>query len=132
MLNCLGEHLSIENINEAVHQTAKNCNIEIEEFCVYPSKNNTRHLWYFGVSSIAETRALEVELNNQLCNVNDDYKTLRKYLLKSPKIIQLPKEKFYEYLASKNKLGGQHKFTRVMNKEQANAWESFLTRIDVY
>jgi hypothetical protein len=132
MLNCVGEHLSIENINEAVHQAAKNCEIEIEEFCVYPSKKNNRHLWYLGVSSITETRAIEVELNQQLCNVNDDYKTLRKYLLKSPKIIQLPKEKFYEYLASNNKLGGQHKFTRVMNKEQANAWEKFLTQVDVY
>lgn len=73
----------------------------------------------------------EVELNKNLCALNDDYRNLRKYMLRSPKVIALPVQKFYDFLETRNKLGGQHKFARVMNKNQALAWEAFLTRLDL-
>lgn len=130
-LNSVGEHLSVENLNEAVNKTAATMDLNVQEYCVYPSKNGNRHNWYIGVTSKVDCRRFEVELNSNLCALNDDYKTLRKYMLKSPKVIALPVEKFYEFLESRNKLGGQHKFTRVMNKNQALAWEAFLTRLDL-
>ncbi|MDX1444604.1 GH3 auxin-responsive promoter family protein [Lishizhenia sp.] len=130
-LNSAGEHLSVENLNDAINRTATNLGMNIQEFCVYPSKNGNRHNWYIGVNAKVDTRRFEVELNSNLCALNDDYRTLRKYMLKSPKVIALPVEKFYEFLESRNKLGGQHKFARVMNKNQALAWEAFLTRLDL-
>ncbi|SFT84611.1 GH3 auxin-responsive promoter [Lishizhenia tianjinensis] len=130
-LNSVGEHLSIENLNDAVNRTAATFGLNVQEFCVYPSKSGNRHNWYIGVNAKVDTRRFEVELNSNLCALNDDYKTLRKYMLKSPKVIALPVEKFYDFLESRNKLGGQHKFARVMNKNQALAWEAFLTRLDL-
>jgi hypothetical protein len=40
----------------------------------------------------------------------------------------LPDRVFIDFLASKNKLGGQSKFPRVMKGKNLNDWESFLRK----
>lgn len=47
-LNSVGEHLSIDNLNKAISLTAKYFNLNIQEYCVYPSKSSVRHNWYIG------------------------------------------------------------------------------------
>lgn len=125
-LSTAGEHLSIENLTEAIKRTSEELKLPVEEFCVYPSKNNKRHLWYVGSQKVINENIFSVVLNKHLEAINDDYKYLRKYYLKSPRVKALPIAKFYEFLSYNNKLGGQHKFSRVMNDKQRNAWEVFL------
>lgn len=129
-LNLLGEHLSEGNMLAAIQETARQLQINVEEFCVYPAPSKDRHNWYIGSNQRIDTNKFSVLLNEKLVQLNDDYATVRKHLLKAPKIKTLPVQKFYEYLEFKKKLGGQHKFPRVMNSLQAKEWERFLTSTD--
>ncbi len=126
-LNLFGEHLSEGNIRAAIQQTAQQLKISVEEFCVYPAQSKDRHNWYIGSNQRIDTNIFSVLLNEKLAELNDDYATIRKHLLKAPRIKALPVQKFYEYLEYKNKLGGQNKFPRVMTSLQAKDWERFLT-----
>ncbi|WP_107038465.1 GH3 family domain-containing protein [Brumimicrobium mesophilum] len=127
-LNVVGEHLSLENMNKAVQKTNERFGITAEEYCVLPAKKDDRHYWYIGSNSIVDPRQYSVYLNQMLEEINDDYRSVRKYLLKSPRVKMIPVERFYEFMDRKGKLGAQHKFPRVLNKVQALEWESFLIR----
>ncbi|MEX1190996.1 MAG: GH3 auxin-responsive promoter family protein [Brumimicrobium sp.] len=130
MLNMVGEHLSLENMNKALQQTADKFSMATEEYCVIPSKKDGRHHWYIGTNQLVDHQKFAVVLNQELEALNDDYKYVRKYLLKTPRVKMLPIQKFYEFMEEKNKLGGQHKFPRVLNKDQALEWEAFLSSFD--
>jgi hypothetical protein len=129
-LNMTGEHLSLENITDAINNSAQKLRISIEEFCVIPSKQCDRHYWYIGSNQVVDTQLFSVELNNELELLNDDYKSLRKYIIKSPKVKFLPLQKFYDYMALQGKSGGQSKFPRILNAKQTAEWEGFLNCLD--
>lgn len=129
-LNLVGEHLSLENMNKAVQKTNERFGISAEEYCVLPAKKGDRHHWYIGSNNMVDPQKYSVYLNQELEEVNDDYKYVRKYLLRAPRIKMLPIQKFYEFMEKKGKLGAQHKFPRVLNKTQASEWESFLSSFD--
>jgi hypothetical protein len=65
-------------------------------------------------------------LDQQLCELNDDYKSARKYSLGDPMIELLKPEKFYEYMESIGKIGSQNKMPRVLNSKQAKQWLNFI------
>lgn len=129
-LNLVGEHLSLENMNKAVQQTNARFGISAEEYCVLPAKKRDRHNWYIGTNQMVDHQMYSVFLNQALEELNDDYKYVRKYLLKAPRVKLLPIQKFYDFMDSKGKLGGQHKFPRVLSKDQAIEWEAFLNSFD--
>lgn len=129
-LNMLGEHLSLEHMNKAVQYAAKKMNVVVEEFCVSPSKKLDRHLWYIGTNHIVEEQLFGAYINECLEEINDDYNSVRKVLLRTPRIKILPLQKFYDYMELNGKVGGQHKFPRVLNKAQSKDWESFLNCLD--
>lgn len=131
-INICGEHLSEVNLVKAIEDTAKILRITIDEFCVYPSKDYNRHNWYIGSNQHINSNQFSTILNERLSIINDDYRCVRKHLLKAPKIKVLPTEKFYEYLLIKNKFGAQHKFPHVMNPDQIRAWEIFLTNTEFF
>lgn len=126
-LNMAGEHVSAANMNKALVNTAKMFDIQIDEFCVVVSEKKDRHLWYVGTSKILNEHHMAIILDNELRSLNDDYNELRKSIIKLPKVKILPTQKFYDFLASKNKIGGQNKFPRVLNHMQRIEWERFLT-----
>ena len=62
-------------------------------------------------------------LDIELQKVNIDYKSKREnnYPLNKPIIKEVPKNTFYNWLESQNKLGGQHKILRINeNKDKIN------------
>jgi hypothetical protein len=65
-------------------------------------------------------------IDRHLKELNDDYITERKHALKEVLVTVLPNQAFIDFLASKNKLGGQSKFPRVMKGKQLNDWLAFL------
>ena len=65
-------------------------------------------------------------MDKELCSLNDDYASARKYTLGAPKISVLNKSVFYGFLNSMGKQGGQNKFPRVLNKTQAKKWLKFI------
>tara|TARA_Y100000589_G_scaffold332298_1_gene391330 strand:+ start:2829 stop:4385 length:1557 start_codon:yes stop_codon:yes gene_type:complete len=132
-LSVCGEHLSIENMNEAVQQTADELNIAINEFAVYAKNKGPffEHHWFLGikdyVGKIDEDKIRDI-LDKHLSTLNDDYATERKAALKYMKVTVLPVETFYDWMNSIGKLGNQNKFPRVLKGERLNNWLSFLQK----
>ena len=65
-------------------------------------------------------------LDDVLSSSNDDYKSARKYSLRSPEVKIISPELFYEYMAKQKKFGSQNKMPRVLNKKQSKTWLSFI------
>ena len=68
-------------------------------------------------------------LDETLKELNDDYAVERQHALKEIKVIPLQNKIFIDFLASKNKLGGQSKFPRVLKGKQLNEWLAFIENI---
>jgi hypothetical protein len=61
-----------------------------------------------------------------LCELNDDYATERTSALKEVFVDIIPNSFFLEWMHLKGKLGGQHKFPRVLKGTQLEEWKKFL------
>lgn len=126
-LNVAGEHLSEDNLTEAIKLTGELLGAQVGEFCVYTDKDNNRHKWYIGSKQSVDCQKFSAVLNHFLVELNDDYATARKHLLKAPRIKSLPLDKFYEFMEHQGKIGGQHKFPRVLTQDLTKKWENFLS-----
>jgi hypothetical protein len=60
--------------------------------------------------------------------LNDDYAVERKSALKEMKLTVLKEDDFMNFMLSKGKLGGQHKFPRVLKGSMLNDWYQFLEK----
>jgi len=127
-LSLCGEHLSVDNMNQAIKLTAEELKITVNEYCVVglPYRGKFAHHWYVGVDKPVDEKILIEKIDAHLKNLNDDYVTERNHALKELLITVLPNQAFIDFLASKNKLGGQSKFPRVMKGKQLNEWLAFL------
>jgi hypothetical protein len=127
-LSLVGEHLSVDNMNQALKNVSATLNIEIPEFCVIgkPYENLFCHQWYIACDYKVDTNLLKQLLDEQLCLLNEDYEVERKSALKEIFVNVLPEQKFIDFLASKGKSGGQHKFPRVLKGVIINEWEQFI------
>lgn len=128
-LSLCGEHLSVDNMNQAIKSTSEELGISINEYCVagIPYEGLFAHHWFVGVDKQVDENLLIEKIDSHLKLLNDDYITERKHALKKLLITVLPNQAFIDFLASKNKLGGQSKFPRVMKKKQLEEWQLFLT-----
>jgi hypothetical protein len=127
-LSLCGEHLSVDNMNQAIKLTSNELNINVNEYCVVgvPHEGRFAHHWYIGTDGIVDEKILKEKLDGYLKQVNDDYATERLHALKDIFITVLPNQAFISFLASKNKLGGQSKFPRVLKGKHLNEWLAFL------
>lgn len=127
-LSLCGEHLSVDNMNKAIELAAKQFNIPIREFTVIgePVGSTFEHHWYVGADGKADAAALCSYVDDQLKNLNDDYKVERGHALSAVRMQVLPTDVFYQWMSEQGKLGAQNKFPRVLKKEKAEAWKSFL------
>jgi hypothetical protein len=128
-LSVCGEHLSVDNMNHAVEHIEKTMQMAIPEFtaAAVPAGNHFRHRWYLGCDPMpVDKHRIAHILDETLKKVNDDYHTERKSALEAPEIHLLPISLFFKWQENQGKMGGQNKFPRVMNREQLNAWETFV------
>ena len=130
-LSLCGEHLSVENMNNAIKLTASYFEININEYCVVglPFEGLFSHTWYVGIDENINLKELTERLDGHLKELNDDYAVERQHALKEIKVIPLQNKVFIDFLASKNKLGGQSKFPRVLKGKQLNDWRAFIENI---
>ncbi len=129
-LSLCGEHLSVDNMNKAVELVANELNLEIKEFTVAGIPHGTlfAHHWFIGTDQKANAADVCDRLDHHLKELNDDYATERSAALKEVKVDLLPTQTFYAWLESKDKMGGQNKFPRVLKNAQLEDWQSFLKR----
>ncbi len=124
-INVFGEELIIENAEEALKQICKKTKAEIKDYTVAPifmsGKEKGAHEW------IIEFRKAPKDLNyftefldNALKSLNSDYEAKRynNITLKMPMVHMARENLFYDWLKSKDKLGGQHKIPRLSNKRE--------------
>lgn len=128
-LSLCGEHLSVENMNDAIARVQKQLNVRINEFSVSGIRSGSLfgHQWYLACDDAVEVSALLEAMDTELKNLNDDYRTERAHALREIKIRILPLAAFYSFMEKKGKIGGQSKFPRVMRREQQEEFEAFIS-----
>ncbi len=128
-LSLCGEHLSVDNMTQAMAITCDKLGFNSKEFTVYgvSYENLFAHQWCLATddSSIDALKVKEV-LDESLMKLNDDYKTERRAALKDIFVRLVPVRVFYDFMRTKGKEGGQHKFPRVLKGLEKDDWEKFL------
>ena len=121
-INAFGEELIIENAEEALRNSCKLTGAEIADYTVAPiymsGKEKGAHEWIIEFRKEPDEIEIFTEvLDEALKKVNSDYEAKRynNMTLNKPKIHVAPEKTFYNWLKSKNKLGGQHKIPRLSN-----------------
>lgn len=129
-LSLVGEHLSVENINHAVELASQSLNISIPEFTVagVPHGNFFAHHWYVACDDAVNTETLRLMLDANIKHLNDDYEVERQHALKDIFLTVLPEDTFMDFMRSKGKIGGQHKFPRVLKGKMLTDWQQFLAK----
>lgn len=127
-LSLCGEHLSVDNMNKAIEMVADELNINVREFTVAGIPHNSlfAHQWYIGTDDQVASEVFRDRLDAVLKTLNDDYAVERSAALKDILVDVLPASRFYDWMESKGKVGGQHKFPRVMTRQQLEEWMAFL------
>jgi hypothetical protein len=127
-LSLVGEHLSVDNMNKAVEMVSEELNISIPEFTVagVPSGNFFAHHWYVATNDAVNDKDLAHRIDEKLKQLNDDYEVERKHALKDLMLTVLSEDTFMAFMQSKGKVGGQHKFPRVLKGKMLEDWNKFL------
>ncbi|GGZ27547.1 hypothetical protein GCM10007049_20480 [Echinicola pacifica] len=127
-LSLCGEHLSVDNMNKAIQMAENQLNIHIREFTVIglPYQNLFAHQWYVGTDDAIDHEVLGQRIDDNLKQINDDYITERNHALKKVSVQVVPSRKFYDWMKSEGKEGGQHKFPRVLKGAKMDSWIAFL------
>ncbi len=127
-LSLTGEHLSVDNMNNAIELASEEMNVSIPEFTVagVPHGNFFAHEWYIATDDKVNPVEFAALLDEKIKELNDDYEVERLHALKAVTVNVLPEKVFMDFLKSKGKLGGQHKFPRVLKGKLLEEWKLFI------
>lgn len=129
-LSLVGEHLSVDNMNQAIQLTSNELDICISEFTVAgePYETFFAHHWFIATNDKVDVDEIKLTLDKHLKNLNDDYAVERKSALKDILITILSENCFLKFMESKGKVGGQHKFPRVLKGQMLEDWKQFISQ----
>src|SRR5690349_11625858 len=127
-LSLVGEHLSVDNMTKAVQLASEEMNVSIPEFTVagVPFGSYFAHRWFVASDDAVDTAELCRRIDEHLKILNDDYALERNAALKEVSVQVLPEDKFMEFMRKMGKVGGQHKFPRVLKGKMFEQWQDFL------
>lgn len=130
-LSLCGEHLSVDNMNRAIHEVQRKMDIQIKEFTVagFQHEGHFAHRWYIGCDDPCNPNEVLQLIDATLSALNDDYAVERESALPSIFIEVLPSTTFIDFLQATGKFGAMNKFPRVLKNAQLHAWESFLQMV---
>ena len=129
-LSLVGEHLSVDNMNKAIEMVASDLNIFIPEFTVAGIPHGTffAHQWYVATDDKVNAEELKIRIDEKLKELNDDYEVERRHALKDVMVNVLSEKTFMDFMKAKGKVGGQHKFPRVLKGKMLEDWQQFLQK----
>ncbi|MEO6584139.1 MAG: GH3 auxin-responsive promoter family protein, partial [Ferruginibacter sp.] len=129
-LSLVGEHLSVDNMNKAIEIVSRQLNISLPEFTVagVPHGNFFAHKWYIASNDAIDIAELEKKIDETLKELNDDYAVERNHALKAVIVEVWPQQVFMDFMILKGKIGGQHKFPRVIKGKMLAEWEAFIAK----
>ncbi|MEO5996221.1 MAG: GH3 auxin-responsive promoter family protein [Chitinophagaceae bacterium] len=132
-LSLVGEHLSVDNMTKAVQLASEEMNISIPEFTVagVPCGSFFAHEWFVACDDKVDAGRLGNKIDEHLKLLNDDYAVERKSALKEIRVMVLPENKFMDFMSQNGKVGGQHKFPRVLKGKIFEDWKKFISLASV-
>lgn len=127
-LSLVGEHLSVDNMSRALQLATEELNVSIPEFTVAGVPHGTffAHHWYVASDDHVDAGLLKQKIDEHLKVLNDDYAVERRSALKEIHLDVLPEAQFMDFMRLKGKVGGQHKFPRVLKGKMLEDWQNFL------
>lgn len=130
-LSMVGEHLSVDNMNNAINMVSEELNISIGEFTVagIPHGNFFAHHWFIATDDPVNTETLRTKIDQNLKELNDDYEVERKHALKEVFADVVSEDVFINFMKMKGKMGGQHKFPRVLKGKMLDEWMVYLKNV---
>ncbi len=121
-INAFGEELMVDNAEKALKVACQQTNAIISEYTAAPvyleSNTKATHEWLIEFKKKPSDMNLFVDiLDKELMKLNSDYEAKRSdnILLQRPIVQSIPQGTFVSWLASRGKLGGQFKITRLSN-----------------
>lgn len=131
-LSLVGEHLSQDNMNQAVENVANELNVDINEFTVagFRDGNTFAHHWYLGCDQPIDKEVAIQMIDNHLKVLNDDYCVERGEALGNLYIDVLPTNVFYDFMEKTGKIGGATKFPRVLKGKRYDDWKQFISSLE--
>ncbi|MEO9532509.1 MAG: GH3 auxin-responsive promoter family protein [Crocinitomicaceae bacterium] len=132
-LSLCGEHLSVDNMTDAISQLSYEQNISIDEFAVIGGVNesgNFYHKWFIASDHPINAVNFKYALDERLADLNEDYKVERQFALNQMDIEILPPKVFYDFLKVIDKYGSQHKFPRILKGKLAEDWKNYIAIIE--
>lgn len=124
-INVFGEDLFAQQAEKALQETCEKTGCVVQDFTVAPFFYDLRkkgcHEWLIEfVRSPVSLREFVNHLDGELQQLNDDYAEKRKenIAIERPLVREVPQGTFYQWLKSKDKLGGQHKIPRLSNSRK--------------
>lgn len=131
-LNVVGEQLSVHQMNQAIEKLQVQLGLDIQEFTVASVRRNEQYInkWYLGVSHIRDGSAEVTQvLDRALQESSKGYTVARRQTLDAVEVEIIPVTHFYKWSKHHNQLGGQTKIPRVMNADDFEAFETFITKL---
>jgi hypothetical protein len=128
-LSLCGEHLSVDNMNQAISRLSDTLGAPINEYTVKGQSHNGRHShhWYIACDKTGlDEKMVSQLLDKNLAEINDDYATERKHALSEIRLTILANEKFIGWMQEQGKFGSQNKFPRVLTNEKYLEWIEYL------
>ncbi len=132
-ISAFGEHVIVEEVEDALLETVKNSDIRINEFTIAPmvsvDAGKSYHEWLIEFEKSPEDiSAFAKRLDDQLRIKNVYYDDLIKGNILQPlKITMIRKNGFQEQMKSIGKLGGQNKVARLgNNRDLADKLQSYV------
>lgn len=124
-MNAFGEEVIIDNAEQALNYACDQTGAIVKEYTAAPvfltNKKAGKHEWLIEFKE--EPTDLDVfskAMDDYLRKINSDYDAKREgnMALESPLVHQMPKGSFYNWMKSRNKLGGQNKVPRLTNSRE--------------
>lgn len=130
-LSICGEHLSVDNMNQAIRDFGDEKGISIKEYTVMgvEHKGMFAHRWFLGVDTDLDPKDAAQSIDEHLKRLNDDYRVERLEAIRDISVEILPIKVFYDYMRLQGKEGAQNKFPRVLRGEKAKEWLNYLETI---
>ena len=121
-INAFGEELIVDNAEAGLAEACRQTGAEVLEYTAAPvfmdEDGKCRHQWLIEFAKVPEDmNAFAHILDEILQQVNSDYeaKRYKDITLQPLELVVARKGLFHDWLASKGKLGGQHKVPRLSN-----------------
>lgn len=133
-INVFGEELMVDNADRAINIACEKTKALVKEYSAAPvfmtDTEKGRHQWLIEFEHEPDDFELfKSVFDEALKSLNSDYEAKRynNMTIDVPEIISVRQGFFYDWLASKNKLGGQHKVPRLSNtRDQIEGMLKFL------